>query len=166
MDVLTADTLEGNLKIVDTVLQRLARRSQKVTSVVMPAIPISQYIGSTEVAESVRYMFPISGTITALVAAVDNMPSRTNLMVNIERISSTTTINQYKTSTTALTEKLDLAVSAGDRVKISFETDNEVVEGIWIAFAWTPNTSHSSVAKLAINDLDLLQESFLGDLNE
>jgi len=166
MNILTADTVEKQLVQADRFLQRLIRRSRKTIAVVTPAIPLTEFISSTSSDEKIRCMFPVAGTITDIVATVDNMPSRTNLIVTIKLVQNGVTSSQeYKNSTGAYSQKLDLSVGAGDRVEISFSSDNEeqAVEDIWAAFAWAPNNNASIVENLAIDALDELQENFISE---
>jgi len=166
MGVITAKTIEKQIAQIDVFLQRLMRRSKKCVAVAMPAIPLTQFISSTSSDEKIRCMFPIAGTITAIVAAVDSMPSRTNLVVTIKLIQNgITTSQQYTNSTGTYSQSLDLSVLAGDRVEIDFSSDNEeaAVEEIWAAFAWTPASEASVVERLAIDALDELQETFISE---
>ena len=163
MKIIKGDSLEEQMKFVDTILCRLVRRSQKIVKVLIPPCPISNYIDIPIGDIVLKYMFPSDGTLIGGYMAVDNMPKdgvdlvievNTDGVIKSEKIFT-------KRPSTALAVRSNLLIDAGSKLTIRAEVKVEGSElsGIWVAFLWTPKIKDSSVKKFLIDELDKLEKS-------
>jgi hypothetical protein len=163
MKIIKGDSLVEQMRFVDTMLSRLVRKSQKIVKVLIPPCPISNYIDIPIDDIVFKYMFPAGGTLTGGYLAVDNMPKGgvdLIIEINTDGAVKSETVST-KGSSTSLSVKSNLSVSAGSRltVRVVAKVEDSELSGIWVALLWTPKIKDSLAKKFLIDELDKLEKS-------
>lgn len=148
---------EKRISFIETVIARLARRSRKTVTVVIPPFPISACIMGDDVrGDILGYMFCLDGAIDRMSISLNAKPKNT---VNVEaRIVSEESERIKLFYLAKKNEILDLeeSVKAGEKVIISIypRDPEERLTEVWAAFAWTPVVSEAKTKQFLIDDIE------------
>lgn len=160
--------MENRLSRLETIVNRLSRRSVKVTRSIITPYPISNAVFGDSVSGSVlRYMFPCSGVISKGLIWIDkklkNGATLTFKMSSDAEIQTKT----YNMNKQKLFLELNMDVNLGDRIDISIEPNSssedtpEKITEVWISFLWRPSIDNAEVKNYLINEIEKESKKFL-----
>lgn len=163
--------MENRLNRLETIVNRLSRRSVKVTRSVITPYPISNAVFGDSVSGSIlRYMFPCSGVISKGLVWMDkklkNGATLTFKMSDDTGMQTKTFVMNKQ----RLFLELNMDVNLGNRIDISIEPNNssgddpEKITEVWISFLWKPSINNTEIKNYLIDEIEkeskkLLEES-------
>jgi hypothetical protein len=155
---------EDRIGRIEKIVTRIARQSVTVAKTIIPPIPVSNFCSQPDVDSVVfRYMFPVSGKVTASSLIIDSKGDKDEVVIKLEVSNKQST--SYKIITTKKVTKFDdIEVNAGDRVIVkiySSNADKDVkVRNIWISFLIEVTMDHSRIKSYLLDEIDRLEESY------
>ena len=128
---LKGDTVEAQLKLADIILQRLARRSFKTASIIMPQIPMMTAVQRIDEDGVIgRFLMPLGGYIKKAYMYVDTIADKAKPVLSMTLFydgGSRTETLTYRAGPNSMTR--DVAVPAGSRLVLT-TTEPESVTGV------------------------------------
>ena len=163
MKLIKGETLEEQMKHVDTILKRMSMKLHKTITGVITPFPISGYVSNPIDKVVLRYMFPADGKITVGGTFIESIPKEgIDIYLNIHRVDGNIDSKSIFVKKQSVMIKPDVDVFCGDRLVISIDSKGgESVSGVWTSFLWVPNIRDSEVKKFLIDDLERI-----GELND
>jgi hypothetical protein len=124
----------------EVVAERMARRATRnYSKVAVTPVPVSLYGASVN--DTIRYMFPASGTLSDIKIHIDTIGKKGAKITISTETSDQVTAQSVITKKQSLSLTSEIEVSAKDRFSMVVEAidPEETVEGIWLAFSFIPN---------------------------
>lgn len=155
---------EERISLIETVVERLARRAKKRATGLITPVPISGAAFGDDVKGSVlRYMFPCDGTI--LKGMLRFGPKlKDGVAVTIHLTNDLGETSQgFIVDKRLFTIEPNIAISGGDCIDISIapiDSEQRILEA-WISFLWVPTVKDTVAKSYLIDELenDLLQQA-------
>lgn len=167
MKVIKGETLEEQMKHVDTILKRFSRRLHKTTAGIISPYPISSYVQSPIGGVVLRYMFPISGKITLGALYIEGMPKSGVDIYAVVHLEETYKSEVFFTKEASILIEPDIDIVAGSRLVLSVRAKGEEeVFGIWTSLLWVPEVRDSVVKQFLIDELDKAEEENASESEE
>ena len=167
MKVIKGETLEEQMKHVDTVLKRFSRRLHKTVVGVIPPYPISGYVQSSIDGVVLRYMFPAEGRIILGALHIEEMPKSgvdVYAVVHLEDIHKS---EVFFTKKASVLIRPDIDVVARSRLTLSVKAKGEEqVSGIWASLLWVPEIKDSVIKRFLVDGLDKVEEENASEARE
>jgi len=150
--------LEDRISKLETVVSRLARRSKKVTSAIIPPVPISSYASGEDVkGDILKYMFTARGVIEKVILILDRKPSMGVIVnISISNDAGGSSKNYIVTNKSSIFGP-NVEVFSSDKLSISInpiDKEKDVITEAWVAFTWVPHVSDSKIESCLIDGLE------------
>lgn len=148
---------ESRISFIEKVVARLARRSRKTTTVMIPPLPISACVVGDDVrGDILRYMFCLDGTVDKVSISLN---AKTKDIVDVEvKVAGEESENTTLLFLAKKSESFEIAesIESGEKVVISVtpRDPEERLTEVWVAFTWTPVVSEAKTMKLLIDDIE------------
>ena len=145
------NTADQKFKSVEKALQRLSKKiSNKRTSIITPATPLSFYI--SEVPEDeivVRYMFPAQGTLTRVVVMIPELAvGKETLNLDVTLVTETGAVSQgFYVKSRKIDELVDHPVEPGDRMFIKADK-----APVWLGLIYQVNPSGREINNARVQE--------------
>jgi len=155
MKILKGETVEEQMKSVDTMLSRYSRRLHKTVKGIITPYPISNYIDVPIKDVALKYMFPIEGTLLIGHIYIEQMPEEGVDIFMVLGLEDKFKSEQIFTKENFVVMRPNLLIEAGSRLTVSVKPKGgSRVTGIWTALLWEPNVKETVVKKFLIDELD------------
>uniref|UniRef100_A0A6H1ZVD4 Uncharacterized protein n=1 Tax=viral metagenome TaxID=1070528 RepID=A0A6H1ZVD4_9ZZZZ len=157
---------EEKIDKLSKVVERLGRRSVKVTSAIVTPVPISNcVIGEDVRGEILRYLFCCPGNLNKGGIFLNKKPE-SGALVKLEIFNDLDGESKgYSISRRNLIFAPDIEVDTWNRLVVSLSSVNpeEKITEAWIALLWTPSVKDATVKSYLIDEIeesvdDLLEE--------
>lgn len=155
MKLIKGDTVENQIKHIDTILDRFSRRLHKTTAGVISPCLISNYVKSPDDGVVLRTMFPVDGKVVLGAMYVEEMPKAgIDIYTTISHGVGTRKESVFTKRQSTLV-KPNVNVSAGSRIALIVRPRNEMkVYGVWVSILWVPNIKGTVVKQYIIDELE------------
>jgi len=155
--ILKGNTLEEQMKSVDTILSRQLRPMRRKAKAMITPIPISSYVDVPIENVVLKYMFPVSGTLNAGCMFIETMPKDgVDIVMEVCLGKLSRKVEQIFVKGPRISIKPNISVEAGSRLTVSVMSDE--VTGIWTAFLWAPEVKDCIIKKFLTSELDGLEK--------
>lgn len=148
--------MEERIDKLEMMVNRLLRRTNKTTSVIIPPFPISGAAFGDVSRGVIYYMFPIDGTI---VKGMVDLIKKVKDDVIVDLVISGESDGMSKSFTVdkrTASLQLDIPVKAGDRLIVTVSPANPevVIDSVWVTLLWAPSVKESSVKQFLTDELN------------
>jgi len=155
MKIIKGETVEEQIKHIDTLLKRFSRKLHKTVVGIVPPYPISNYVQSPIDGVVLKYMFPADGKIVLGVLHIEDMPKSGIDIYAVVHFDETQKSETFFTKKESILIKPDIDIVAGSRLTLSVKTNGEeLVSGVWVSLLWVPEIRESIVKQFLIDELD------------